>query len=75
MTRTEALGVSTNVSGRVELSCHSPSPWFFCVWEGPLGERVCALKADIDKGQGTLCGVSTRLEITGVLSIQRFNFG
>ena len=57
---------------RVSLSCSSSTPWFFCVWEGPGGGRVCGLGSLVtgDKGDNTrpLCGEDTRLSIGGHLS-------
>ena len=49
----------------VSLSCTSTSPWFFCVWEGPAGERACALRDQMDTHGSSLCGKQERLEIKG----------
>ena len=56
-------------SKEVTLSCTSSSPWFFCVWEGPHGERACALRDQMDTHGNTLCGKQDRLEIRGNSSI------
>ena len=62
---------SAKVSDLVTLSCKSSSPWFFCVWEGPKGDRVCALRAGVDKGQtGGICGSDDRLRISGKLGMR-----
>ena len=72
VSKSEHFGVkstTTKVSATVELSCSSPSPWFFCVWEGPLGDRVCALRSDMDK-EGVkegMCGQDGRWRIRGEL--------
>ena len=60
--------VSTPLSEPVLLSCHSPSPWLFCVWEGPRGDRVCGLRDRVGKGEGSMCGGSSRLKLTGQYS-------
>ena len=57
--------VATKVSESVVLSCDSQAPWFFCVWEGPRGDRVCSLRSDIGRGGGSMCGGSDRLAIQG----------
>ena len=57
--------VRTELSDLVELSCSSSSPWFFCVWEGPRGDRVCSLRSNIHQGGGTMCGVSEKLKMKG----------
>ena len=57
--------VRTELSELVELSCSSSSPWFFCVWEGPRGDRVCSLRSNIHQGGGTMCGVSEKLKMKG----------
>ena len=38
---TLAPDVVTNVT----LQCVSESPWFFCVWETPLGQRLCSVQS------------------------------
>ena len=58
--------VTTKLSESALLSCHSPSPWLFCVWAGPGGDRVCGLRDNIGKGEGAMCGGSSRLKITGI---------
>ena len=30
-----ATTTATTLGSTTTLSCRSPSPWFFCVWEGP----------------------------------------
>ena len=40
--------VLAELDGNVTLRCVSPSPWFFCVWEGPQGGRVCGLRDKLD---------------------------
>ena len=58
--------VLADQGGNVTLRCVSPSPWFFCVWEGPRGGRVCGLRDKLDtEGHQTLCGADQRLNITG----------
>ena len=55
----------------VSLSCSSPRPWFFCVWEGPRGGRVCGLRTldtnnrEEEENTRSLCGESARLRIGG----------
>ena len=49
------------------LDCSAPASWFFCVWEGPGGGRVCGLQeaggvAALDCGAGA---GHTRLGIAG----------
>ena len=53
----------------VSLSCTSTSPWFFCVWEGPGGDRACALREKIGEQGNSLCGEQGRLEVRGNSSI------
>ena len=60
--------VTAKLSEPVLLSCHSPSPWLFCVWEGPRGDRVCGLRDRVGKGEGSMCGGSSRLKLTGQYS-------
>ena len=52
-------------SKEVSLSCTTSSPWFFCVWEGPAGDRACALRDQMANHGNTLCGKQERLEIRG----------
>ena len=59
--------MSTRVAESVELSCSSQAPWFFCVWEGPTGDRVCSLRSSLGKGGGSMCGESDRLKLNGML--------
>ena len=58
--------VTAKLSESVLLSCHSPSPWLFCVWEGPRGDRVCGLRDSIGKGEGSMCGENKKLQIKGM---------
>jgi len=55
--------------GNITLRCHSPRPWFFCVWESPVGVRVCGLRdrvgADDGAAHQSLCAGDHRLEISG----------
>ena len=53
----------------VSLSCTSTSPWFFCVWEGPDGDRACALREKMGEEGNSLCGEQGRLEVRGNSSI------
>ena len=54
------------------LPIHSPRPWFFCVWEGPGGGRVCGLREQLQQpGHQPLCGADTRLNITGGYRVGR----
>ena len=55
--------------GAATLHCSAPASWFFCVWEGPGGGRVCGLQeaggvAALDCGAGA---GHTRLGIAGLL--------
>ena len=67
---------STKLAEKVELSCFSPSPWFFCVWEGPRRDRVCALRSEIGKEEKAMCGGVDMMEIQGEIPILiiLFNF-
>ena len=48
------------------LSCSSPSPWFFCVWEGPRGDRLCSLRGRQGDLKDGACGYDdSRLELVG----------
>ena len=53
----------------VSLGCYSPRPWFFCVWEGPRGGRVCSRRTlDTNNSGGdtrSLCGEDARLSLGG----------
>ena len=49
----------------VILNCPTSSPWFFCVWEGPHGDRACALRKMLDKQGNSMCGEQDRLEVRG----------
>ena len=58
----------------VSLACSSlgARPWFFCVWEGPGGGRVCGLREQLQQpGHQPLCGADTRLNITGGYRVGR----
>ena len=57
--------VVTNLSSSVVLSCDSQAPWFFCVWEGPRGDRICSLRSDIGREGGDMCGESHRMTLQG----------
>ena len=58
--------VATNLSSSVVLSCNSQAPWFFCVWEGPRGDRICSLRSNIGRqGDRDRCGESHRMNIQG----------
>ena len=62
----ERSQVLSDVGDSVTLRCISPTPWFFCVWEGPRGGRVCGLRDKLDsEGHQALCGADQRLNITG----------
>ena len=64
---------STKLGENVELSCFSPSPWFFCVWEGPRGDRVCALRSELGNGENAMCGGNKMMEIKGENKITNEN--
>ena len=49
----------------ITLSCTNPSPWFFCVWEGPRGDRICGLRDKLGSDQDQLCGEDHRFSISG----------
>ena len=55
----------------VTLTCITSSPWFFCVWEGPGGDRACALRDKMGKQGESLCGEQDRLEVKGNSSMCR----
>ena len=57
--------VTADLGANTTLSCSSldARPWFFCVWEGPGGGRVCGLRDRM--GDSTLCGGDTRTQISG----------
>ena len=58
--------VMVEKEGNITLRCISPRPWFFCVWEGPHGGRVCGLRDKLaSDGHQALCGADNRLNITG----------
>ena len=59
---------TTKLAEKVELSCFSPSPWFFCVWEGPRGDRVCALRSEMENGEEAMCGGNKKMEIKGEIN-------
>ena len=61
LTLTQVWCIMTTLENTVTLTCSSPSPWFFCVWEGPLGNRACGLK----NSDEALCGEDRRLQISG----------
>ena len=61
----DVKSTTTVVSEAVELSCTSTSSWFFCVWEGPRGDRVCALRSNMGKGDDSMCGENKRFQIRG----------
>ena len=56
--------IMTNTK-EVTLTCITSSPWFFCVWEGPGGDRACALRDKMGKQGESLCGEQDRLEVKG----------
>ena len=61
LTLTQVWCIVTTLENTVTLTCSSPSPWFFCVWEGPPGNRACGLK----NSDEALCGEDRRLQISG----------
>ena len=61
----EKRKVFSPVDQNITLTCTNPSPWFFCVWEGPRGDRVCGLRDKLGAGQSGLCGEEERFTITG----------
>ena len=62
--------VLADLGGNISLSCASPRPWFFCVWEGPGGGRVCGLSDRLGSdGHEALCGGETRTRISGQIII------
>merc|ERR1712013_83353 len=58
------MGIMTN-DKEVTLTCITSSPWFFCVWEGPGGDRACALRDKMGKQGESLCGEQDRLVVKG----------
>merc|ERR1719507_2219865 len=60
-----ALVHTLSSSQELSLSCSTTSPWFFCVWEGPHGDRACALRTQMDVEGPSLCGEQDRLVIRG----------
>ena len=55
-------------SSQTLLTCGGQTEWFFCVWEGPRGDRLCSVRAR--KGQDEVkdetCGYEgSRLELVG----------
>ena len=47
------------------LSCSSPQPWFFCVWEGPREDRLCSLRSREGELKERACGYEdSRLELS-----------
>ena len=66
-----SLTVHTEVSeepSQTILTCGGQEEWFFCVWEGPRGDRLCSVRAR--KGQDEVkeetCGYEgSRLELVG----------
>ena len=61
--KTQVYSISSNKE--VTLSCLTTSPWFFCVWEGPGGERACALRVMMEKQGISFCGDQDKLEVRG----------
>ena len=57
--------VFSEVGENITLTCSNPNPWFFCVWEGPQGDRVCGLRDKLGSGQAKLCGEDHRFSISG----------
>ena len=57
--------VLSDLGANTTLSCSSlgARPWFFCVWEGPGGGRVCGLRDRL--GDSSLCGGDSRTQISG----------
>ena len=57
--------IFSTLDRNLTLTCTNPSPWFFCVWEGPRGDRVCGLRDKLGSGQAKLCGEEDRFTISG----------
>ena len=57
--------VFSTVDQNLTLTCTIPQPWFFCVWEGPRGDRLCGLRDKLGTGGSGLCGEEERFTITG----------
>ena len=63
--------VYSEVGQNLTISCTNPSPWFFCVWEGPRGDRLCGLRDKLGSGQAKLCGEEERYTISGQLPAEK----
>merc|ERR1712180_496648 len=37
-------GTITREGSPLTLSCSSSSPWFFCLWHSPVGDKECAIQ-------------------------------
>ena len=37
-------GTITPEGSPLSLSCSSSSPWFFCLWHSPRGDKQCAIQ-------------------------------
>ena len=66
-----ALTVQTMVSeepSQTLLTCGGEVEWFFCVWEGPRGDRLCSVRArkgEEEVKDGTCGYEDSRLELVG----------
>ena len=63
--------VYSEVGQNLTISCTNPNPWFFCVWEGPRGDRLCGLRDKLGSGQAKLCGEEERYTISGQLRTEK----
>ena len=61
----EKKEVFSSLGENITLTCTNPSPWFFCVWEGPRGDRICGLRDKLGSDQDKLCGEDHRFSISG----------
>ena len=61
----EKRQVFSTLGENVTLTCTNPNPWFFCVWEGPRGDRICGLRDKLGSDQDQLCGKDQRFSISG----------
>merc|ERR1711884_801640 len=61
-TQASLITLEPDVVTNVTLQCVSESPWFFCVWETPQGQRLCSVQS---RDSGACGEAGPRLRLGG----------
>lgn len=64
VTTIPSSGVLVEEGGSVSLLCQADSRWFLCLWNSPLGNKVCAIQEN-DEGASQVCQGDPRIMVQG----------